>query len=162
MRTHHYTLLSHDSKSSANVAPRFSVEKKRRRRIGGGSERHYMEGGIRNSISGFEDSQAVPACPACIGRAYDWIFLFVFIYFSFLCCREMSLQHLGGIAEEPPPPTLPVFVAYVTCVSVCISHYCCQATGNGREQHIHTVKNTSIYARTGELLYTSFSTVLSK
>jgi hypothetical protein len=28
--------------------------------------------GARNYISGFEGSQAVPACPAGIGNAYDW------------------------------------------------------------------------------------------
>jgi hypothetical protein len=38
---------------------------------GGGSDRHSIGGGgTRNYISGFEGSQAVPACPSGIGNAY--------------------------------------------------------------------------------------------
>jgi hypothetical protein len=34
--------------------------------------------GVRDYISGFEGSQAVPVCPG-IGNAYDWILLFFFL-----------------------------------------------------------------------------------
>jgi hypothetical protein len=45
-------------------------ENKREREVGG-SERHYIGVGARNYFSGFEGSQAVPACPSGIGNACD-------------------------------------------------------------------------------------------
>jgi hypothetical protein len=47
-------------------------EERRRERSGGGSEGHYIRGGggALNNITGFEGSQAVPACPSGIGSAY--------------------------------------------------------------------------------------------
>jgi hypothetical protein len=50
----------------------------REKESGGCSERHYIGvgGGVRNYISDFEGSQAVPACPSGIDRAYNRIFLY--------------------------------------------------------------------------------------
>jgi hypothetical protein len=45
----------------------------------GGSERHYVGGrGVRNYISDFEGSQAVPACPSGVGRSYNRKFLYFY------------------------------------------------------------------------------------
>jgi hypothetical protein len=44
-------------------------DREERKKVGGGSERHYIRG-TRNYISGFEGSQAVPGCPSGIGNAY--------------------------------------------------------------------------------------------
>jgi hypothetical protein len=43
-----------------------------RKKVREGSERHYIGGGggARYYNSGFEGSQAVPACPSGIGNAY--------------------------------------------------------------------------------------------
>jgi hypothetical protein len=46
------------------------LEREKRKKVGGGSERDYIGRGARNYISGFEGSQAVPACPPGIGNAY--------------------------------------------------------------------------------------------
>jgi hypothetical protein len=54
-----------------------------RKKLGGGSERHYIRVRVRNYISGFQGSQVVPACPSGIGKAYYRnfvIYTYIFIY----------------------------------------------------------------------------------
>jgi hypothetical protein len=56
---------------------RHTVRSKRKER-GGGSERQYIGWrGTRKYNSGFEGSQAVPACPSDMGNVYNQIFYFL-------------------------------------------------------------------------------------
>jgi hypothetical protein len=54
---------------------RIRKKERKKERKWRGTERHYIFGGrgVRNYISDFEGSQAVPARLSGTGNAYDWI-----------------------------------------------------------------------------------------
>jgi hypothetical protein len=55
--------------------------------------------GVRNSVPDFEDSQAVPACPSGIGRAYNRIFYILY-------CHMLEWVHYSKIFANVGRATL--------------------------------------------------------